>query len=821
MAELLDKYTFEIDINRYNPNGFCLIHVDLDEKEEPVDWTFIYANEALAELEGTTIEELTGHRFFDIFPDGDRKWLKPYYAAAYENKIIRVDDISKEIGHYLHVDVYPTGKKGYCTCVLQDISKEVFERSKQREHLEAVLNELEKERQLNSKVKEYAQAMGVMYPLAISMDYKNDSYHMIEYDNFLNKTAESSGSIDDLISVGASTIPDYDLAKQFWKLFNREASIKAFKSGKKEIVLRHSQNGDDGKVHYMDTRAICIECSEDRIEGISLSRCIDEEAERNLALAKEAKHAEIINALSTIYTTIMEADLTNHGYRVIKSLDLMKTATNDADEGDFDAVKETVLEYFMAPEHRDYMRVFLDLGTLSERLKNTNTVLTEYKNLDGKWLEARFIANKRDDEGNVISAIYVARDITREKEVELHYREELRAAAIEADKANVSKTNFLRRMSHDIRTPLNGIIGMLHIAERYQDDPEKFGECMDKVNHSAAYLLDLVNNVLDISKLESGTIELEHKPFDLGELLLSTIPIISTNAGENGIEFRGGRDDTHITHRYVYGSPVHLKRVLMNVASNAVKYNRQGGYVKIYCNELQSDDNNASFEFVCEDSGLGMSEDFQKRAFEPFSQEGKETTTSFSGTGLGLSIVKDIVTLMGGTVELNSKENVGTTIRMLISFPIDHDPVISEPAEAEANDAEANVSGLKVLVVEDNELNLEIAKIMLEDNGLIAESAANGKEAVEMFEASEPDTFAMIFMDMMMPVMDGLDAARAIRALPRPDAKSVPIIAMTANAFNEDRQACIEAGMNDHIGKPIDAKILNTVIMKYAVRNAV
>ncbi len=813
MAELLDRNHFQIDINRYNPNAFCLIHVELDEKGAPVDWTFVYVNEALAKLEGKTEEELLGHRFFDIFPDGSRKWLKPYYEAAYFGKSASIDEMSDEIGQYLHIEVYPTDDRGYCVCMMHDIRDAVLERTRQRKAREALILELEEERRINLEVRRLTTAMGMIYPLAISIDYLNDSYRMIEYEKFYNHTADDSGRVDELIRAGASTIPDEDSARTFWEMFHREAVMTAFREGRRELSLRHLQYADDGDVHYMETRVICTECSDDRMEAIAIARCVDDETELNRAIVEEARHAEIINAVSTIYTTIMEADIATHGYRTIKSVALMNTATAGETYGNFDEVMESVLQHFMAPDMRGSMREFLNLGTLAERLETVDTIFSEYRNPEGRWYEARYIVQKRDESGHALTALYVARDITREKEKEIGYREQLRQSALEAERANQSKTGFLRRMSHDIRTPLNGIVGMLHIAEQNRDDRKKCDECLEKIQHSANYLLDLVNNVLDISKLESGAIMLEHKPFDLGKLLLETLPVVTENAKDNGVVFIGGSEMSHIEHRRCIGSPVHLNRILMNIASNAVKYNRPGGTLSLYCNELSCDGTSATYEFVSEDTGLGMSEEFQKHAFEPFTQEGKETTTSFSGTGLGLSIVRDIVNLMGGTVELHSRENVGTTIRIVLPIELDKDARDVEMSVDD--DMPAGLEGTRALVVEDNGINMEIAEAMLSEIGLEIETAQNGAEALAHFRESEPGHFDVIFMDMMMPVMDGLEATREIRALQRPDAKTVPIIAMTANAFAEDKKTCLDAGMNDHVGKPLSVRALRDVIRKY------
>ena len=377
-----------------------------------------------------------------------------------------------------------------------------------------------------------------------------------------------------------------------------------------------------------------------------------------------------------------------------------------------------------------------------------------------------------------------------------------RIAEKKAKKANSAKTDFLRHMSHDIRTPLNGIIGMINISERYCGDKEKLYECKAKVMQSMDYLQSLLNNVLDIGRVESGTLQLEHKPFDLIAMLAKQISIVETNAKEYGISFEGGASMSTFHHRYFIGSEEYLNRLLMNLAGNAVKYNRRGGKVILYFNEISSDDKTAVFEFVCSDTGLGMSEEFQKHAFESYAREGKETTNGYSGAGLGLSIVKDIVDRMNGTIKLESKENVGTTFTVTIPLEIDHNAEKKQQKKVEKPD----LSGKSVLLVEDNELNLEIAKMLLEDEKMVVTTAENGEEAVDIVSQSVPGRFDFIFMDIMMPVMDGLEAARQIRTLNRKDTKEIPIIAMTANAFQDDIRDCIDAGMNAHIAKPIDSK---------------
>ncbi len=674
----------------------------------------------------------------------------------------------------------------------------------------ALLAALEEEHNRNVKMQHYAKALGMAFPLAIDIDYKNDTYEMVEYDNFLNKTADRAGNIDDLIRVGASTVPDEKIAKQFWDLFNREAVIASFREGKQVVELQHPQIGDDGKTHWMLTYAACTDFNDDEIKGMSFSRCIDDEIERNIAQALADEQLAVVEALSTICSVIMTGDLRTHRYKVIKCADAMKDVIGGGTEGDFDMAMLSIVENFIREDMRDEVREFLNPDTLDERMGNKNSISIDYATPLGRWLKGRFIVQTRDDAGHIEKVLYLAREFTDEKERELDYLDRLKSAAAEAERANRSKTDFLRRMSHDIRTPLNGIIGMLRIMDNNKGNKEKYEECIEKIFRSSDYLLSIVNDVLDVSKMETGGIELEHKPFDLGQLLLNTLPIVAANASQHHVLFSGGREDTHITHRYVVGSPVHLNRVLMNIASNAVKYNKRGGSLKIYCNELESDGEEAIYEFICEDTGQGMSEEFQKRAFEPLAREGKETTTGFSGSGLGLSIVKDIVTKMDGTIDLHSEENVGTTIRLVIPFELDKNYKHTE--ETPKLPEKLDLSGRSALLVEDNGINMEIARIMLEEMGLVVTGVENGKKAVDAFADSNPYTYDFIFMDMMMPVMDGLEATREIRSMKRADAATVPIIAMTANAFADDKHACLDAGMNEHIGKPIDvAEVVSTI----------
>ena len=398
----------------------------------------------------------------------------------------------------------------------------------------------------------------------------------------------------------------------------------------------------------------------------------------------------------------------------------------------------------------------------------------------------------------------------QELENEEKYKAELLIAAKKAEAANRAKTEFLQRMSHDIRTPINGICGMVDIADHYADDMEKQTEYREKVKSASHLLLEMLNDVLDMSKLESDEVMLEEIPFNLSSICEEVLVVIEQMAVEQNIRIMW--EEKEIIHRNLIGSPGHVKRILMNILSNAVKYNRENGSIFISSRELIAEQPDVTMiEFVCRDTGIGMTDAFQKRIFEPFTQEHTGSRTKYAGTGLGMPITKKLVEKMGGTITFESKEGDGTTFVIKIPFKIDPD---ADNREEQKEVSEKSIEGLHILLAEDNALNMEIAEFMLQNEGAIVTRAWNGQEAVEIFRKSEAGEFNVILMDIMMPVMNGYEAAKRIRSLDRADAGVIPIIAMTANAFTEDRMRAKEAGMDEHIAKPVDAKLLVKVIHK-------
>ena len=403
----------------------------------------------------------------------------------------------------------------------------------------------------------------------------------------------------------------------------------------------------------------------------------------------------------------------------------------------------------------------------------------------------------------------------QEQEKDEKYKAELLKSAKKAEAANEAKTEFLQRMSHDIRTPINGICGMINVADYYADNMEKQTECRAKIKEASHLLLELINEVLDMSKLESDEVVLEEIPFNLNSIFEEILGVIEHMAAEQNIRIIW--EEKEVTHWNLIGSPVHVKRILMNILSNAVKYNKENGYVYISCREIPSKQTAmTTLEFVCRDTGIGMAEAFQKRIFEPFAQEHAGSRTKFAGTGLGMPITKKLVEKMGGTITFESEEGVGTTFVIRVPFKIDME---ADKREEQNDVSEKSITGLHILLAEDNELNMEIAEFMLQNEGTVVTKAWNGQEAVDIFGKSSPGEFDVILMDIMMPVMNGYEAAKMIRSLDREDAKVIPIIAMTANAFTEDKMRAKEAGMDEHIAKPVDGKLLVKVINELVKHN--
>lgn len=426
---------------------------------------------------------------------------------------------------------------------------------------------------------------------------------------------------------------------------------------------------------------------------------------------------------------------------------------------------------------------------------------------DGKRMWVRAAAKfRRDDQGIARSCMGVFVDIDDAVKNQARQQQALERALERADRANKVKTDFLHRMSHDMRTPLNSILGLLQICERNSDNEVLLCESHEKIRTAARHLLSLIDDTLQASKLGEGKLELVCEPVDLARLQTDVADIMQLPAANAGVSMEDHQKKESIAHQYVLGSELYLRQIFLNIYSNCIKYNRRGGKVITHVVSNKQPDGKILVRWEIADTGIGMSQEFLKHVFEPFSRE-ENAGNSVGGTGLGMPIVKQLVELMGGSIKVSSRLNVGSTF--VISIPFEP---AAQPQKAEQAASEPTIEGCRLLLVEDNDLNAEIAATLLEGDGAYVSIAGDGAQALEAFAKSPAGTFDAILMDVMMPKMDGLAATRAIRALDRPDAACIPIIAMTGNAFQEDVQECLDAGMNAHLAKPIDMEKAGRVI---------
>ncbi len=401
-------------------------------------------------------------------------------------------------------------------------------------------------------------------------------------------------------------------------------------------------------------------------------------------------------------------------------------------------------------------------------------------------------------------------NLRRQHDKEAQQQEELRKAMESAEMANRAKSTFLFNMSHDIRTPLNGIIGLLKINQTHFDDKALVQANYEKMMVSANHLLSLINDVLQVSKLEDGTVELAHEPLDLVKVSQDVGAIIGERTAAAGITLQYGSQT--LPEPYVYGSALHLRQIFLNIYGNCIKYNKVGGSIKTSVECLRRNDKRVVYCWTISDTGVGMSKKFLEHIFDPFVQEKNDARSVYQGTGLGMTIVKSLVEKMGGTIRIESKEGVGSTFA--ITIPFDVAPKPEKTAAQPSVEGESDIHGLRLLLAEDNDLNAEIARMLLTDEGAEITVVTDGRQAVNRFAESPAGTFDAVLMDIMMPVMDGLEATQAIRQMERPDAKTIPIIAMTANAFDEDAKRCFKAGMDAHLAKPLELEKLTAVIAR-------
>ena len=847
-AETTDeRHLWNIDINDRSPHGICVMHVRLNEAGVPYDWCFDYCNPALARAEGTTPEALRGKSYFELRPNSSREWLPYYYRAAYEDTYQAFDIVSQRTGTYLRVEALPTGKTGYCMCILYNIQQEIMEKELKNRQLQEMYQQLANEKQVLDQ-------LCTDYTAVYQVNVDTGTFNVLHIASGTNASRLLEREYTDFEAftdryVETYLYPEKREALRSWL---RMANIRKMLSEQPRVTGHYESMPTPTGHRYFEAQIVRTQDAQGQMYALIGFRCIDAIMEQEKSVQQELKTAldeaqlryEIISAISKAYTTIVRIDLVQD--RVEKISDRGHAQDIAETEKTASAGLRKVCDIQVAPEYREAVKTFMDLASLPERMAHEDILDTEYKMVDGSWHRLSFLVKKRDATGRVTHVLATVRSISDVKRRELDLVYQADAAKREGE----MKARFLSNMSHDIRTPLNGVIGLVNLAEQYPRDLEMLTKIRARERETLQYLVSLVNDILDMNKLASGAIEERSLDFDLVDTLVRVNQQEQTKAEKKGIQYQIDWNRGDIRHPALRGNPVYLSRILTNIVDNAIKFSAQGTTVRVWGEELTdsaqvegdasaaaavtAQDTTASavdvgasaagpdrevtsagaetlaseaapqktvFRFYCEDQGCGMSEETLQRVGMAFTQGEETSRTQYQGAGLGLAITKQLVERMGGRMKIESTLGVGTKLMIELPFGISEQNAIHPEDQ---NLDEIPVAGIRALVVEDNELNREIATFMLENHGIEVTPAVDGQEAVEIFEHSVQGYFGVIYMDIMMPRMNGLDATRAIRAMKRRDAHSIPIIAMSANAFADDIINGRLAGMNRHLAKPVD-----------------
>lgn len=833
-AETTDeRHLWNIDINDRSPHGICVMHVRLNEAGAPYDWCFDYCNPALARAEGTTPEALRGQSYFELRPNSSREWLPYYYRAAYEDTYQAFDIVSQRTGTYLRVEALPTGKTGYCMCILYNIQQEIIDKERQNQKLKEMYQQLADE-------KKVLDQLCTDYTAVYQVDVDTGTFNVLHIASGTNASRLMDRDYTDFDAFTDRYVETYLYSeeRERFRSWLRVANIRKLLSEQPRVTGHYESLPTPDGHRYFEAQIVRTYDAQGQMCALIGFRCIDAIMEREKAVQQKLKTAldeaqlryEIISAISKAYTTIVRIDLAQD--RVEKISDRGHAQDIVQPEETASAGLRKVCDVQVAPEYRAAVKTFMDLASLPERMAHDDILDTEYKMVDGSWHRLSFLVKKRDATGRVTHVLATVRSISDVKRRELDLVYQADAAKREGE----MKARFLSNMSHDIRTPLNGVIGLVNLAEQYPRDLEMLTKIRARERETLQYLVSLVNGILDMNKLASGAIEERSLDFDLVDLLVRVNQQALTKAEKKGIQYQIDWKRGDIRHPALCGNPVYLSRILTNIMDNAIKFSEPGTTIRVWGEEVTdtpaSDmtapvDAGASvttsdrevtstgaetlaseatpqktvFRFYCEDQGCGMSEETLQRVGMAFTQGEETSRTQYQGAGLGLAITKQLVDRMGGKLKIESTLGVGTKLMIELPFAIGEQSALHP--EGQSFD-EISVAGIRALVVEDNELNREIATFMLENHGLEVTPAVDGQEAVEIFEKSAPGYFGAIYMDIMMPRMNGLDATRAIRAMKRRDARVIPIIAMSANAFADDIINGRLAGMNRHLAKPVD-----------------
>lgn len=665
---------------------------------------------------------------------------------------------------------------------------------------------IEKSRNIVNK-----SAISKMYCLVATINKKDGIYDCIHSEDYPGIT-EGRGRLEDLVSVMKKQIFRDDFVL-FEKLIGNNDTANS-----RIIECEYRIEDEDGKFHYHNAFSTYIDAPDGK-SLLLLVQNVDERAlnRANLKMLNEEyeKVKSILYALGESYFGIYYVDVVKGDFSILRQNEDVSDVFSE--ENGYEEAMEKYIRVFVGPEDRSMIRGFSSIENISDVLREEGkTIFCEYQRLFGselRWIRLEYQVTKCVN-GRPVSVIMAFKDIHKERETELRHKRELRDALISARLASEAKTRFLSNMSHDIRTPMNAIMGMTSIALTHMHDPDKVRGCLNNIEVSAGHLLRLINEVLDMSHIESGKISLKSEPFSMNELMDSVVFIMQQQFDVKNQSF--SVDDAGLDVTNVYGDRVRIQQILLNILSNASKYTPKGGVITLSVRHETDECNKdkGRYVFVVTDTGKGMSENFIRKIFRPFEREERLEDEPVEGSGLGMAISKSIVDMMDGDIAIESCINKGSVVT--VTLPLKYNQYANQRDDSsmtcEQDDVYTVLKDKKILVVDDNEINCDIACDYLEDMGVITDVAINGKEAFNIISSGE--YFDAVLMDIRMPVMNGYEATCKIRELKSEYARNIPIIAMTANAFEEDIQMSKQMGMNDHISKPISAQLLYLALVK-------
>lgn len=684
-----------------------------------------------------------------------------------------------------------------------------------RDSLQKSNHELERE-------KLYLSVLCIDYTSVYCVDLARETVEIIKLDSISNIARETAFSQNRTLNYQTMLKSYYDqyvykeTAPDFLEVLSIP-NIKLSLSQNNRLIYHYQSIPNLAGQEYFEIQVVPLSDTLHESKVIIGFRHIDDIVKEEQAQKRKLQEAldeaqlnnEIISAISKVYFAIYRIDLREDFYEEISSDNEVHRLTGRI--GKASAKMVELCDTFVAPAYHDSVMKFFDLSTLADRLKNDEVIDIDYLAKDGNWHLARFIVKKRDEKGTVTHVLYVTRLISEQKRREQNWI----FIAEEANRANVAKSDFLSRIAHDIRTPMNAVLGFVDITKKHLDEPEKVKTGLDKIQLAGSYIEQLVNDILDIASIENGKMELHPETVNIADILEDFSDTLQASIVAKHLTYNCKKHN--IDHPYLTVDSLRLKQIYMNLLSNSIKYTPEWGSITFeFYEEPSATAGRTTLVAIISDTGIGIDPEYMEHMYQAFSREVDTRVNKVRGSGLGLAIVKQLVDLMNGTIRVESTVGKGTSFHIELELPYTTPSVSGESAEAsDSPDPTTSCNGMHLLIAEDNDLNYEVVSELLRMYHISCERAENGAICVDKFSASGPDTYDAILMDMQMPVMDGPEAAQVIRALTRPDAQTIPIIAITANAFTRDIERCLAAGMNEHLSKPLNVHQLLAILDKY------